>query len=77
MNYDRRLIRETEHLQVFLVPGEGGGELVRLGREFGLVEAEGLDELGVRFPYSVVDVGEERDVQVLVNLGDVLELKGE
>ena len=74
MNYDRRLIRETEHLQVFLVPGEGGGELVRLGREFGLVEAEGLDELGVRFLDPVVDFREERDVPVLHHLGDVLEL---
>ena len=64
-------------LQVFLVPGEGCGELVGLARELCLVEAEGLDELGVRFPDAVVDVGEERDVQVLVNLGDVLELKGE
>ena len=66
------------HLQVFLVPREGGCELVRLGREFGLVEAERLDELGVRVLDAVVDVGEERYVEVLhPNLGDVLELRRE
>ena len=50
--------------------------MVGLWREFGLVEAEGLDELGVGLPDAVVDVGEERDVQVLhPDLGDVLELR--
>ena len=62
--------------QVFLVSGEGGGELVGLWRELGLVEAEGLDELGVGLADAVVHVGEERDVQVLhPDLCDVLELR--
>ena len=64
------------HSQVFLVSGECGGELVGLWRKLGLVEAEGLDELGVGLADAVVDVGEERDVQVLhPDLGDVLKLR--
>ena len=62
--------------QIFFVPRESGCELVGTDFELLLVIFEGLDELGDRTLDSLVDIREDRDLEILhFDLGDVVKLE--